>query len=49
MSFAIPVISNERNVAAKFKLDRPSGLAGEVEKKRWTDRQTVHDDNVNSR
>ena len=30
-SFAIPDTSQERNVAAKFQLDRPSGLAGEVE------------------
>ena len=31
-SFAIPVTNQERNVAAKFHLDRPSHLAGEVEK-----------------
>ena len=32
MSFAIPVTSQERNVAAKFLLHLPSGLAEEVEK-----------------
>ena len=31
-SFAIPVTSQEMNVAAKFQPDRPSSLAGEVEK-----------------
>ena len=29
-SFAISVTNQERNIAAKFQLDRPSGLAGEV-------------------
>ena len=51
-SFVVPVTSQERNVAAKFQLDRSSGLAGEVEK---GDGRTVRDDNpyitwnVNSR
>ena len=43
MSFLIPVTSQERNVAAKFQLDWPSGLAGEVEK---GDGRTVRDDNT---
>ena len=42
-SFAIPVTSQERNVAAKFQPDRPSGLAGEVE---IGDGRTVRDDNT---
>ena len=49
-SFAIPVTSQERNFAAKFQPDRPSGLEGEVE---IADGRTVHDDeliwNSNSR
>ena len=31
-SFAIPVTSQKRKVAAKFQPDWPSGLAGDVEK-----------------
>ena len=47
MSFAIPVTCLERNVAAKFQLDRPSGLAGQVEKgDGQIDGQTVRDDNT---
>jgi len=40
-SFAIPVTSHKRNVAAKFQPDRPSGLAREVE---IGDGWMVHDD-----
>ena len=50
-SFAIPITSQEQNVAAKFQLDRPGGLAREVEigdrrTNGWTDGQTVHDGNT---
>ena len=41
-SFAIPVTSQERNVAAKFQRDQPSGLAGDVE---IADERTVRDNN----
>ena len=45
-SFAVPVTSQE-NVAAKFQPDRPSGLAGEVEKgDGWMDGWTVRDENT---
>ena len=42
-SVAIPVTSQERNVAANFWPDRPSGLTEEVEK---GDGRTVRDDNA---
>ena len=43
MTFAIPVTSQERNLAAKFQLDWPSGLDGEV---KIGDGRTEHDDNT---
>ena len=47
MSFAIPVASQEQNIAAKFQPDRPSGLATEFKiGDRHTDGRTVHDDNT---
>ena len=45
-SFAIPVTSQERNIAAKFQPDQPSGLAGEVE---IGDGWMARDDNTSSR
>ena len=46
-SFGIPVTSQEMNVAAKFQLNRPSGLAREVEiGDGRTDGQTERDNNT---
>ena len=42
-SFTIPIPSQERNIVAKFQLDRHGGLAGKVE---IGDRRMVHDDNT---
>ena len=46
-SFAIPITSQERKVAAKFQSDRPNSLAGEVEiRDGRTDGRMMRDDNT---